>query len=290
MAKRKQSRRKPSTALARRSAALPPAVVETPMQVVARIAKDRTIDVDKFAKVIELQKDLMATQAKIDFESAFNEMAAELPVIVKKGRIKGKTRTAIPFARLDDIQKETKPILTRFGFSIRHATEWPKEKANTVRIVGILRHRGGHSETSSFEGPADTSDYRSHIQSLGSTVSYGRRYTTIDLLNLTIQGQDNDGVDGADPVEPRQQPARDYREPEVERPASPNPRSGEVITEKQASRLWRIVQNSGRSEPEVVRWLQQRFGVDKYDSIRRGDYDYICRCVESPTALPAGRG
>jgi hypothetical protein len=292
MAKKAKARRRvkaSTTALARRQAALPPAGVESPMQVVARIARDRSIDVDKFAKVIELQKDLMATQAKIDFEVAYNQMEPELPIILKRGKIKGKNRPVIPFARLDDIHRVTKPILQRHGFSVRHRTEWPPDKPNAVRIVGILRHRSGHSETSAFEGPADTSDYRSHIQSLGSTVSYGRRYTTIDLLNLTIEGQDDDGQKGAEPIEPRPA-AREYREPERQAPASPNPKAGEAITPKQSDRLWRIVQNSGRSEEEVSRWLADRFGYAKWDDIRRVDYDYVCNCIESPTKLPARRG
>jgi hypothetical protein len=288
MAKRKPIRRKPSTALARRQRPLPPAVVETPMQVVARIAQDRSIDVDKFAKVIELQKDLMATQAKIDFDIAFNEMEPHLPVIQRRGKIRGKNRPVIPFARLDDIHKVTKPILRDYGFSIRHRTEWPKEKPSVVRIVAVLTHRGGHSEESAFEGPADTSDYRSHIQSLGSTVSYGRRYSTIDVLNLTIEGQDDDGVKGAEPIE--HPPARLYEEPQPQPPATTSRKSGEPITEKQVYRLGTILQNSGRSEDEVVRWIGRRFGLRRFEDIRRADYDFICQCVESPAALPERRG
>lgn len=256
------------------------------MQVVARIAKDPSIDIDKFAKVIELQKDLMQTQAKIDFEVAFNQMEPELPVIVKRGRIKGKNRPTIPFAKLDDIQKIVKPILHRHGFTIRHRTEWPANKAATVRIVGVLTHISGHSEESSFEGPADTSEYRSHIQSLGSTISYGRRYTTIDVLDLTIEGQDNDGKDGPEPARP--EAPRTYQDPQPP-PARPAPgRDRPVITDRQVERLWRLVHNAGRSEPEVMRWLQVRFGYTQPEQITRADYDFICQCIEAPNALPEG--
>ena len=62
-----------------------------------------------------------------------------------------------------------------------------------IRIVGILTHRSGHAEESAFEAPADKSDFRSDVQSQGSTISYGKRYTTCDLLNIITRGQDNDG-------------------------------------------------------------------------------------------------
>lgn len=256
-----------------------PAEAQTPLAIIERVARDKTVDVAKLAALVELQKDMMRVQAKIDFDQAFSEMAHLLPVIKKRGKIAGKNRPSIAYARLsEDIHPVVKPILARHGFAIRHRTEWPTPQ--TVRVVGILSHRGGHSEQSAFEGPADTSDYRSHVQSLGSTVQYGRRYTTVDLLNLTVLGQDNDGATS----------------PESPQPASRHPHENEPITQArmvngekvygQLERLWAIIKKSGRTETEIRMWLKVRYGLDHSREILRKDYDEIVRYIEAEGPLP----
>lgn len=172
--------------------------------VIQRLAENPSVDVAKLEKIIELQERLIANEAKAAFDSAFARMQADLPEIDEKGAILNKDGSIRSrFARLEDIQKATRPTMKQYGFAIRHRTEWPADKPNIIRIVGILSHELGHSEESVFEAPADKSDYRTDIQSQGSTVSYGRRYTTLDLLNIITKGVDNDGATGGRPEPPK---------------------------------------------------------------------------------------
>jgi ERF superfamily len=290
LAKRKQSRSKQvdrsirsrrreptdtSTALVRRDQA--PAQPEHPLAIIERVAKDPSVDVGKLRELIELQKDVMRIQAKVEFDKAFAVMQPQLPTITKRGQITanekdasgkrtGKKFVQSRYARLgEDIQPFIKPILERHGFAIRFQTEWPQDM---VRVIGILSHEAGHSERSTFEAPADKSDYRTHVQSLGSTVSYGRRYTTIDLLNLTVQGMDNDGRTSPPPAAER------------------HPHADEPITEAQAKRFWTIARQVGRSDTEIKMWLSAAYGLNSTKEIRRGDYDAICGAVERPGPLP----
>ncbi len=158
-----------------------------------RLAKDPTVPVEKLKKLIELQERIMRHNAKAAFDGTFAKMQAELPEIDEKGQILVRGQLRSTYAKLEDIHAAIKPVLKLHGFAIRHRTEWPADKPGIIRIVGILSHEQGHSEESVFEAPADKSDFRTDIQSMGSTVSYGRRYTTLDLLNLTTRGLDNDG-------------------------------------------------------------------------------------------------
>ncbi len=80
---------------------------------------------------------------------------------------------------------------TRHGFALSHRTEWPDAK--TVKVIGILMHREGHSRESEFLSAADVSGSKNAIQGLGSAVAYGRRYTTKDLLNIATSDEDDDG-------------------------------------------------------------------------------------------------
>lgn len=170
--------------------------------VIERLAANSSVDVMKLEKVIELQERILRFQAKAAFEAAFSAMQPDLPEISEKGSITVKGQVRSTYAKLEDIQAAIKPILKTYGFAVRHRTEWPTDRGSVIRIVGILSHVQGHSEESAFEAPMDKSEYRTDIQSMGSTVSYGRRYTTMDVLNLTIRGQDNDASTTGRPTPP----------------------------------------------------------------------------------------
>lgn len=169
-----------------------------------RLAKDPNVDPDKLEKLIGLQERIMRHNSKAAFDAAFARMAPKIPEIDEHGKILNKDRQSVrsTYAPLEDIHKVVKPILAADGFAIRHRTEWPADRTGTIRIVGILSHEQGHSEESAFEAPMDRSEYRTDIQSMGSTVSYGRRYTTLDLLNISTRRQDDDGHRAGRPAPP----------------------------------------------------------------------------------------
>lgn len=159
-----------------------------------RLASDPNVDVDKFDRLLAMRERILAHEAKAEFDAEFAAMLPELPTIQEKGRTdKGQ------YARLEDIIPAVKPILARHGFALSFRTEWPGN--GTVRIVGVLSHRNGHSRESAFEGEADKSGSKNSIQALGSTVSYGRRYTTNDLLCL-VSSPDDDGHRSSAPSTP----------------------------------------------------------------------------------------
>lgn len=166
-----------------------------------RLALDPSVDVAKLEKLIEMQERIMRHNAKAAFDADFAAMQPDIPEIDEKGKIAVKGTVRSTYARLEDIHQAVKPVLAKHGFAIRHRTEWPKDGA--IRIVGILSHKQGHSEESCFEAPMDRSEFRTDIQSMGSTVSYGRRYTTLDLLNISTRGIDNDGSTAGRPEPPK---------------------------------------------------------------------------------------
>ena len=174
------------------------------ISMIERVAANPAVDVDKLERLLQMQERVMAHQAKAAFDGAFARMQPDLPEIAERGQIIVKGQVRSKYARLgEDILPAIKPVLARHGFALRHRTEWPEGEQAVIRIVGILSHEHGHSEESAFEAPADKSDFRTDVQSMGSTVSYGRRYTTIDLLNLTLTGADNDGQTAGRPQPPQ---------------------------------------------------------------------------------------
>lgn len=163
-----------------------PGAADPVMSMIERLAANPDVDVDKLQRLIDMQKDVMAVNAKAAFNAAFARMQAEIPTVAERGKT-DKT----PYATLEDIIEAVRPVLHRHGFSLSHRTEWPDK--GTVKVVGILTHEQGFSRESEFLSAADASGSKNAIQALGSAVAYGRRYTTKDLLNIATRFEDDDG-------------------------------------------------------------------------------------------------
>lgn len=262
------------------------------MALFERLAKDSDVDPEKLRALLDLQKDIMATQARQEFEAAFAVMHPKLPAIEKNGKILRRDRTVQSrFGRLEDIQAITTPIMAEHGFTLRHRTGFPKDAPGKVLVTGILTHVAGHFETSEFMADPDLSDFRTDIQSQGSTISYGRRYTTIDLLNIVTRGADNDGQGGHQQQQRVDDAQGAPRQREVVPPAGYDGRADEPITDPQRKRLFVIVKKSGRDEMDFRSWLKDVYKVNSTKEIRRKDYDDVCRSVEAkgPLPMPAPR-
>lgn len=176
--------------------ALEPRVPNSGMlPMIERLAAMPEFDVAKLEKLIEMQERILDRNAESAFNAAFADMQADIPTITEKKKTdKGK------YAPREDIVEVVRPILKRFGFSLSFRTEWPEKKL--VKVVGILTHREGHARMSEFLSEADQSGSKNAVQALGSTVEYGRRYTTTDLLNIASRGADDDGERASAPEPP----------------------------------------------------------------------------------------
>lgn len=155
-----------------------------------RLAMDPNVDVEKLERLIAMHERIIKHQAKAAFDAAFSEMQGEIPVITERGEIKVKGELRSKYATNEDIQEIVRPILQRHGFALRFRNEFDSGK---LKIVGILSHRSGHSEQDEFVASADDSGSKNAIQALGSTRSYGQRYTTTALLCIATRGIDDDG-------------------------------------------------------------------------------------------------
>lgn len=151
-----------------------------------RLAKDPAVDVVKLERLIEMQERILRHNARSEYYAAFAEMQGKLPTVEERGESNnGK------YALHEDIVEAVRPVLKEFGFILTHRTNFPD--AGTVRVVGILAHKGGHFEETEFLSKADTSGNKNAIQALGSAQAYGQRYTSRALLNLASRASDDDG-------------------------------------------------------------------------------------------------
>ena len=254
------------------------------MDAISRFVLDPRVDVEKLERVIALQERARAEASRVSFFAALAGLQAKLPKIGKSGTIhqKGGVLVRNKYSKMgDDILPIVKPILAEHRFSLRWRTAFFVEDGKRmIRVTGILSHDLGWSEESSFEAPPDAHDSRNHVQSLGSTISYGHRYTMVDLLNLEMADDvaDDDGqsATSAPPPDRKQKPARSTVASTV------------LVSAEQLKRLYTIAGKVRREKDEIKAWLAVRYNISSSKEIRHVDYDEIMDAIQQPGRLGSG--
>lgn len=164
------------------------------LAVIERVATDPNADIDKMERLLQMHERMLDREAASAYTAALATMQPRLPSIKERGAIKDRSgNVQSTYALWEDINAAIKPVLQEFGFALSFRTSTGQ---GMVKVVGVLAHKGGHSEQTEIELPADTSGSKNGVQSVGSSVSYGKRYSAGALLNLTTHGEDDDGLLG----------------------------------------------------------------------------------------------
>lgn len=167
------------------------------LAVIERAARDPNVDIDKMERLLEMQERVHARNAKGAYYAALAAMQPDLPVISERGGIKDRSgNVQSTYALWEDVNEAIRPILAAHGFSLSFKV---RRSESEITVTGILAHREGHSEETELSLPTDTSGSKNAVQAVGSSTSYGKRYTCFALLNITTTGEDDDGRRGGSP-------------------------------------------------------------------------------------------
>jgi hypothetical protein len=176
---------------------LPAPVQPTPanmLEIISRAASDPAIDVAKVEKLLELHERLVAREARTAYAAALAKLQPKLPLLSERGGIKDRSgNVQSRYALWEDVVEVITPILSEHGFSLSFRT---RSDDKSVTVTGVLAHERGHSEQTELTLPFDTSGSKNSVQSVGSSTSYGKRYTAAALLNLRSGEVDDDGQRG----------------------------------------------------------------------------------------------
>lgn len=142
-------------------------------------------------RLLKMHEQIADRTAKVAYQAAMARLQERLPQIGKDARIVVKGTERSRYATLESIDAVIRPLLAQEGFSFSFDSQ--SQDGKLFVITATLSHREGHSETKSIVLPMDQSDYRSNVQSIGSTVSYAKRQLIKMHLNLIEADEDNDG-------------------------------------------------------------------------------------------------
>jgi hypothetical protein len=180
------------------------------VQILAGAVKDKT-QLEVIEKLIDLKNKEEDRQARKAYFKALAKFQAECPPIEKKKGAKNNDGSErYKYAELDSIKNQVQKYLSANGFSYTMKYE-PSEKTKTYKeynkytktteektlyyifVTCEIHHSEGHTEPTKMEVPVDNTPYMSDIQKIGSTHTYGNRYTFCGALGITSGDEDTDG-------------------------------------------------------------------------------------------------
>ena len=183
-------------------------------------------------KLCDLHLKLEAISARKSYARAMAAMQSELPLVLKGTHVSFK-QTSFSYAKYEDIMRAIKPLLEKYGFSIRSGQ---KIEAAFLTSTVTISHIDGHSETTEFavRHSVGTGQDLAVIDTMDSSRS--RRHALKRALNLIEVGEEGDD-------------ARNV---------------GQVITAEQAADLRKRLKNTGHDESRFLKFA----GADTFETIR----------------------
>jgi len=165
------------------------------ISVIERAALNPDVDIEKMERLFAMHERMQQAQARKSYMAALAQLQNDIPDdIPQRGKILNKNGgVQSTYALWEDINERIRPILHRHGFAISFRTS---QDGGGLTVTGVLSHEDGHAEETSINLPHDNSGSKNAVQAIGSSVSYGKRYTAGELLNLTSRGEDDDGQAG----------------------------------------------------------------------------------------------
>lgn len=195
------------------------------LAVIERAAANPAIDVDKMERLLSMQERIMAKVAEQKFNAAMSAAQQEMPRV---GRDAHNPSTNSLYTRLETLNDAAVPIYTKHGFSLSFGTaDCPTP--DYFRITCHVSHDGGHSRDYQCDLPNDCvgakgNASKTKMHGAGSTFSYGRRYLTLLIFNITLVNEDDDGNRGNRP-----------------KPQGPSTIAGDGGAKELARELWAVL-------------------------------------------------
>lgn len=164
------------------------------IQMIQRAAADPAVDVDKMERLMQMHERFVDRQASAAFNAAMVQAQKRIRPVV---RMSFNTQTNSGYAKLEDIDKQISPVYTEEGFSLSFGTA-DSPLAGHLRVVCDVMHEQGHTKQYHMDLPLDSAGIagkvnKTGVHAHGSTNSYARRYLTMNIFNVVMVNEDNDG-------------------------------------------------------------------------------------------------
>lgn len=153
--------------------------------------------VEALERLVALKERVDAQEAAKQFFAAKASFQQACPRIKKAGIVdyvptSGAGRVKFNYALLDDIDAVVRPLCNERGLSYAWNS---KPEGSLVTTEFVLRHVGGHAESSFFSCPTTSKAGMSDQQKYGAAVKYAMRWSLIQGLGLITTDDDDDAAE-----------------------------------------------------------------------------------------------
>jgi hypothetical protein len=235
-------------------------VVALPVQadplltLIERVACDPSADVGKMRALLEMHQSLQDRQAEKMYGVAMAAAQMEMePIRADASNPQTKSR----YASFPALDKVLRPIYTKHGFALSFNTV-PCDQPDKVNLVCDVFHRDGHMRRHTLPMPADGKgakggEVMTKTHATGSALSYGQRYLTKMIFNISV-ARDDDGNKAA---------------------ALPSGittnggETGELISAEQLAQLQALAVEVGANVPAFCKWTN----IESLDAILASQFD-----------------
>jgi len=226
-------------------------------------AIEKNVPVETMERLLAMRTQLKAEYAKEQFDRAMATFQSKCPTI-KKTKAGGQTKggqTAYYYAPIESIFEQVKDLLAEAGFSYAIQTE-TEEKY--VAAICIVKHKFGHSESSSFRVPISAgTQIMSLAQVTASALTFAKRYAFCNAFGILTGDDDADGQDlqhghRAEP-DPQTETRPEQKQREHTELKEFDPSAEEIGFGKHSGTVWALIPsdyltwmaNSEKSQPDT---------------------------------------
>ena len=171
-----------------------------------RIALESGADLDRLERLMKMQQEWEAQQARKAYVAAIATFKKNPPKILKDKRVlftSQKGTTDYMHATLGGV---TQPIIEGLAaVGISHRWDVQQPDGGMIQVTCILTHDAGHSESVTMRAGRDDTGGKNNIQQVASTITYLERYTLLSITGLATHDMPDDDGAGSEP--PAEKPA-----------------------------------------------------------------------------------
>lgn len=171
------------------------------LSLIEKIALNPDVDPTKMQAILDVQERILNKKAEAEFNADYLAAKQKMPRVRKDGAVEyledknnknGPKVMAFKYAKYEDIDRAIRPVEQEYGFSRIFTTAAKTGDGGGTIVHCTLLHKSGHSIKAEIAVALDASGGKNNIQAMGSSFSYGKRYTTEMIWDIVKEGADDD--------------------------------------------------------------------------------------------------
>ena len=153
------------------------------------------------SQILDLQERVKKSEAEELYRTAMAKLQAEMPIIKKETRVKGKdNKDRYAYAKIENIVKQVGKLISDNGFSYDVDTEVITSPFEGQKAILNIHHIAGQSKRFTFNAPIEKGAFMSEPQKWLSAASFAKRVVFCNGFGIMTADDDNDGNTGDPPA------------------------------------------------------------------------------------------